>query len=335
MKQMLLPWRNASIAVKLIIFVVTTVILTALVITFINLQLATDQLEEDLNDQADVVLSSLTQSSREPLLQLRVNQLNTLAQASSDSDNVRGVHFYNNTGQELIDTTDANFQLTFEVDPLGETILNNPTTIYRERTEDTLIVGQVVQVSNEILGVAVVEMSTATLQENSANIQRTSVIATFVVVLLAILSTFLITRQFTAPLRILTEGAKEFGNQNFDVAIPVKSNDEFAVLGSTFNQMANDLKAMIDNLEKRVNERTLDIATAAIISRQITTSLDIDVILQEVVEQTVKSFNYNASFVFLFDKERKVLARSAGFDKDNRIIALENTELPQIGRTHV
>lgn len=305
------PWRNASIFVKLVIATIFTVVMTSLVITVITLTVVTDQLDDDLNTQADVILSSLAQSSRESLLELQINELNSLAAASSQSTDVTGVYIYNADNQKLVDTSLDDYRLNFETDPLSQAVFNSSDDIYRDQNDDRLLVGQVIEVAGQPLGVVVVELSTDSLQENTRNIQRTSFVVTLAVIGLVTLITLVFARQFTAPLRKLTTGAEAFSQQNFKTKIDISGNDEFAVLGQSFNQMASELQNLFTDLERRVNQRTLDIATAAIISRQVATLLNPDDLLQLVVQEIVDKFRYEIALIFLADKKGETLVPAA------------------------
>ncbi|HLY29247.1 MAG TPA: GAF domain-containing sensor histidine kinase [Aggregatilineales bacterium] len=65
-------------------------------------------------------------------------------------------------------------------------------------------------------------------------------------------------------------------------------------------------------LENRVAERTRDLEVAAGVSRQITTTLDLNVLLQNVVDKTKNAFNLNRVSVYLYNAEANALALNTG-----------------------
>src|SRR5690606_11597997 len=69
-----------------------------------------------------------------------------------------------------------------------------------------------------------------------------------------------------------------------------------------------------ENLEERVNARTRDLQIAADVSRQVTTVLDIERLLQEVVALTAKNYALHTCSVFLPTGDGTELFRAASAD---------------------
>jgi signal transduction histidine kinase len=61
-------------------------------------------------------------------------------------------------------------------------------------------------------------------------------------VIIAIILGFILFNQFTSPLRQLKKAAAEVGKGNFKERVDIKSHDEFADVGLSFNQMAESLE---------------------------------------------------------------------------------------------
>ncbi len=70
---------------------------------------------------------------------------------------------------------------------------------------------------------------------------------------------FYLSRNITTPLKRLTEVAEEISKGNLQITAPVETNDEVGVLSNTFNRMTSQLRDTLSNLEKRIEERTLDL----------------------------------------------------------------------------
>ncbi len=69
-----------------------------------------------------------------------------------------------------------------------------------------------------------------------------------------------------SPLKNLLEGVKKIDNGTFDVEIPIRVKDEFGILSAAFTNMAKSMKKYrmelleySKNLEKKVEERTIDL----------------------------------------------------------------------------
>ncbi len=75
---------------------------------------------------------------------------------------------------------------------------------------------------------------------------------------------FLLAKRLTRPILRLADSASALAAGDLDARVVVTSNDELGTLGKTFNQMADQLAASYRTLEKRVNERTAELAQANI-----------------------------------------------------------------------
>lgn len=63
----------------------------------------------------------------------------------------------------------------------------------------------------------------------------------------------------TEPIIRLMKGASDFTSGHLDQNVEITTNDEIGDLTRTFNEMAGEIKGMINNLEQRVAERTKDL----------------------------------------------------------------------------
>lgn len=69
--------------------------------------------------------------------------------------------------------------------------------------------------------------------------------------------TYVLIGKFMSPINVLHQASIEVGKGNFDIDIDIKTNDEWEVLGNTFNQMVNDVQELIStsvNHEKVIKE---------------------------------------------------------------------------------
>ncbi len=83
---------------------------------------------------------------------------------------------------------------------------------------------------------------------------------------LVVLFTYMIAEGITVPLKTLIRSASTIAQGNFSQRVPIRSNDEVGILGSTFNEMARALSArevqlqeLNRNLESMVRDRTLEL----------------------------------------------------------------------------
>ena len=81
-----------------------------------------------------------------------------------------------------------------------------------------------------------------------------------------------LTDKILAPIKLLCEKAKLIGKGNFDIKLPVKSDDELGKLSGIFNQMAEDLKTYMENLKITIAEKE-KIHSELMIARKIQRSM--------------------------------------------------------------
>lgn len=157
-------------------------------------------------------------------------------------------------------------------------------------------------------------------------------------VVLAVVAALIMTRSIADPIADLADTATEISKGALDHTADVKHKDEIGALAQAFNSMTAQLRDSINSLENRVEERTLALQTAnralkqqalqlqtsAQVGREITSILDIDVLLPRVVETIREAFGYYHVQVFLLDREANDLVLRAS--SDNR--DMEHRRLP-------
>ncbi|MCL1925981.1 MAG: ATP-binding protein [Syntrophorhabdaceae bacterium] len=83
-----------------------------------------------------------------------------------------------------------------------------------------------------------------------ANYLGVIILITLLIVFTASWMGILLARWITVPIQMLAEGTGRIARGDMDVTIDYRSDDEFGMLVSSFNQMATDLQAIKANLEK-------------------------------------------------------------------------------------
>ncbi len=73
---------------------------------------------------------------------------------------------------------------------------------------------------------------------------------------------YLLSRQIVQPILAISESAKALAAGDLNQTTPVITEDEVGILAQTFNQMATQLQGLVNNLEKLVQERTVELTQA-------------------------------------------------------------------------
>ena len=79
---------------------------------------------------------------------------------------------------------------------------------------------------------------------------------------MALVASLLVARRVVRPLETLRKGVQRIGGGNMSSRLDVKTGDEIELLAEEFNKMAESLRGAYDGLERKVVERTRDLAVA-------------------------------------------------------------------------
>jgi signal transduction histidine kinase/CheY-like chemotaxis protein len=147
----------------------------------------------------------------------------------------------------------------------------------------------------------------------AASIVRTGLILA-VALLLALVMGALAARKMVAPISKLRAGALRFGAGELDHRIEVSSGDELEDLAIQFNAMADQLREIYSDLERRVKQRTHELherndeitesleqqtATAGILRVISSSPTDARRVFQTIVEAAARLCDANFAFVML------------------------------------
>lgn len=122
---------------------------------------------------------------------------------------------------------------------------------------ESLFVGNRIDLPNGGRYEMYVVFSLANQSSTIALIQNSLLITGFALIFLIALITLLVVRQVVRPVRQAASVAKQFTQGDFDLRLPINSNDELATLARSFNEMAASIEQQISRLENlsRVQQR--------------------------------------------------------------------------------
>ncbi len=206
--------------------------------------------------------------------------------------------------------------------PLGLGLLNT----YNGLT-DQLVVGS----SRALASVpwyAVVEQPTYEAVEPFVPLFAALVLALAGSVALVVMTVQFLRRRVTSPLQDVIEGAQVLASGDLSYRVEPRGARELQVLGSTLNQMADELEQINRTLEERVQERTRDLELAARVASQVSTILDPDVLLPQVVDLTKDYFKLYHSHVYLLDEDGDNLVLTAGAGEAGRVMLERGHRIP-------
>ncbi len=127
--------------------------------------------------------------------------------------------------------------------------------------------------------------------------------------------------RITEPIRELHRGAQVIAKGNLDHRVAIKTGDEIEQLAQEFNKMAGALKNSYATLEQTVEQRTRQLAALYDVTNTVNQSLDLDPVLDEVIKKITGIFQFDATRIFLFDKQMEELSMRASFETDPGLFA--------------
>jgi HAMP domain-containing protein/putative methionine-R-sulfoxide reductase with GAF domain len=125
---------------------------------------------------------------------------------------------------------------------------------------------------------------------------------------LGLVSSYIIyqmTNRTLQPLTELSEFATRVSRGEWDYRVDEDRQDELGQLATSLNQMAQELGALYQSLEDRVEERTKQIRTASEVARGVISIPNLDELLRQAVQLIKDRFGYDHVSIFLLDSDGK------------------------------
>ncbi len=193
-------------------------------------------------------------------------------------------------------------------------------------------------VNNDVIGVylwipdlqvvLMAEQDEAEALQSVNSVLQISLAVMAIMVLAAIALAFVITNSIARPIMALANVADKISQGDFEQRAVVANQDEIGLLAAAFNTMAARVREFIGTLEQRVAERTQALAISGEISRRLSTILEQDKLVTEVVNQLKEGFSYYHVHIYLLSENGESLWMAGGTGEAGRILLERGHRLP-------
>lgn len=158
--------------------------------------------------------------------------------------------------------------------------------------------------------------------------ERTNILMGVAIIVVASVTAAVVGQFLSEPIIRLTTMATKVAEGDLTARADVISQDEIGTLAIAFNDMTSQLQEAIVGLEQRVEERTKALTASAEVSRSLSTILDPNQLISEVVEQVRAAFGYYYVQIYLLDELKENLIMSGGTGEAGQLMFSRQHFLP-------
>ncbi|RME51485.1 MAG: GAF domain-containing protein [Caldilineae bacterium] len=203
---------------------------------------------------------------------------------------------------------------TWGIDPdaSGQNIIHSHAVMLADATADEMIQNPVNAYLKPLQWTLIIEQPQAVALRSVNRLSQTALFGGAVVLALAIGMAQWLSRQLTHPIEKLTDVASRMAESRQHWQIEIGGPQELRQLAQAFNTMTTQIGDLIGTLEERIEARTRSLQTTAEIGRQITTILNQEELLQQVVTRLQQEFHFYHVHIYLIDEETGDLVMAEG-----------------------
>ena len=183
-------------------------------------------------------------------------------------------------------------------------------------------------------------------QQQLQSASRSAVTILAILLVVAVLISLGLGKVIAAPIQSLTQTASQVAAGDLTAQAPITTNDEIGKLAYAFNAMTARLHETLNELEKRVTERTVELSSAneknerrakqfesiAHIARTISSTRDLDALLSQITIAIHHDFGFYHVGIFLLDTAREYAVLSAANSEGGKVM-LERGHRLKVGET--
>jgi adenylate cyclase len=236
-------WKKLSLQGKIVSLMSLLVMATVMALTFLSIQRERTNFQNELMEQANLLLDTVSLTLRDSLYSLKIDELNDAARVISRNPDVTLFIVYDGNGRVLVDSSQEGLAFSQSADPLGASIVRSEQQeTYSEWQDNQLLVGRVVILGNQPIGAVLTGLSTEPLNQKIRTITFQGILLGLLTLAIGAVTTVYFARQITNPLSELARAAGMMADGNLSMRVAKTSDDEIGQLAGAFNEMATGLQ---------------------------------------------------------------------------------------------
>jgi nitrate/nitrite-specific signal transduction histidine kinase len=245
---------------------------------------------------------------------------NAYYQTLNDLNLGPGILILDGNQRVLFSTIQSNISKDLSREAYIQELLSGESTSGRFRNGSTDKVMSYVQsllARDQVRWIMVKEQSWYEIMRPTLPYQRLLLALLALGVIVPVLVTAYGVRHITQPIQKLIHASEQVTAGQFGYRIEVKTGDEIETLANQFNLMSVELDDSYTSLEKKVADRTRELAILNSIISVASRSLDIQEILEDVLDKTVEQLEFKAGVAFKLEPYpvKPVLMAHQGFEQ--------------------
>jgi len=217
------------------------------------------------------------------------------------------IYLVDGTGHVIYHSKSEYVGEDFSTQTVVELVLDGWAGAYRTHDlEGSEIVASFAPVPGTTWGL-VTEESWATLTQSSRRYGQLLFLLLGLGVLLPAATVTVGVRRITQPILELIRAAQEIAGGHFGRRLTARTGDELEELARQFNLMAAQLQESYAHLERKVSDRTKELATLNTITAQVSHTLDLEKVLTSALDEVLEAVDMNTGQAFRLDEENRML----------------------------
>lgn len=246
-------WSKLLLAAKLTTAITAAIIITVAGVTDVSLHAKKQEVREELQQKAELLINVLVSVSANSLEQSNITPLKKTIQDFQQEEFVVSVNIYNRQGKAIFQSSSMPTVFTDDSQYYFVRQIFNSNNIIFQQQRDTLLAGKRIKANNHQLGAVSIELSTAFIEKQIKEIRDRVILMAIIASSIGISLAILIGRSITESLQKITQATERIARGEFQEPIIISDRDELGVLANSLNLMSTKLQESIDNLEQKAD----------------------------------------------------------------------------------